>query len=233
MLISGIEKFSLIDFPDILSCIVFTPGCNFRCGFCHNAEFVLPECINKLKQSFIPEQVFFNFLEKRRNKLEGVVICGGEPTLMPDLPVFIEKIKKMGFLVKLDTNGHRPEILENLIDNQLLDYIAMDIKTSMDNYSKLTGVDISTENIKKSIEIIKNSGIEYEFRTTLIKEIHTNERLAKMLELIKGSKRMYFQKFLPKKTLNKRFSHYHSFNEEELKTIKNQFEKDIGIVGIR
>ncbi|PIR76985.1 MAG: anaerobic ribonucleoside-triphosphate reductase activating protein, partial [Candidatus Magasanikbacteria bacterium CG10_big_fil_rev_8_21_14_0_10_38_6] len=139
MVISGVQPFTLLDFPEKTACIIFTAGCNFRCGYCHNPEFVLPEKIQQIKTSFIDEETIYSFLQKRKGLLDGVVISGGEPTMMGDLPAFIRNIKELGFLVKLDTNGNRPLVLQHLLDEGLLDYVAMDVKTSLVNYADLVG----------------------------------------------------------------------------------------------
>jgi pyruvate formate lyase activating enzyme len=233
MLISGIQKFTLLDYPDKTSCIIFTPGCNFRCGFCHNPEFVLPELIDKIKESFISEQSFFNFLSGRKGLLDGVVITGGEPTIMPDLADFIKKIKDLGFLVKLDTNGSRPEVVKDLLDKKLIDYIAMDVKTSLDKYQELTAASVDTVKIKASIDLIKNSGVPYEFRATILKETHPKEVLEKMAELLRGADRFYLQTFRPTRVLDAAFEEYHPFSIEEMGEIAERFKKSVKDVGIR
>jgi pyruvate formate lyase activating enzyme len=172
MQIAGIQKTTLLDYPGKVATTIFTAGCNFRCGFCHNAEQVLPELIVKESSHFIPEEAFFNFLDQRKSILDAVVICGGEPTLQPDLKNFIQKIKNLGFLVKLDTNGHAVDIVRDLIDEKLIDYVAMDIKTSPSKYAELVGVDLGEKYFASHnamLDLLKNSGIEYEFRTTVIK----------------------------------------------------------------
>ncbi|MBR2386976.1 anaerobic ribonucleoside-triphosphate reductase activating protein, partial [bacterium] len=167
MLIGGVEKTSLIDYPEKLTAVVFTIGCNFRCGYCHNPELI------KLKEDskILDEEDFFAYLEKRKGLLDAVTITGGEPTLQNDLADFIKRVKDMGFLVKLDTNGCSPEILEKLINEKLLDYIAMDIKNSIDNYNKVVRNFTDKEKILKSINLIMNSGVDYEFRTTTLKSL--------------------------------------------------------------
>ena len=172
MLLSAIKKSTLLDYPGKLATIVFTPGCNFRCGFCHNPEFVLPERVEKLRSDFISEEVFFRFLKTRVGFLDGVVICGGEPTIHADLPEFCRKIKDLGFLVKLDTNGNRPEVVSHLYEAKLIDFMAMDIKHTPEKYHALAGGTSDPENIRKSIGLIMNSGVSYEFRTTVSKGIH-------------------------------------------------------------
>lgn len=208
MVFSGIQKFTMLDFPGHIACIVFTPGCNFRCGYCHNPEFVLPEQMCKIANSFIPENKIHAFLDQRRNLLEGVVISGGEPTIHRDLIPFMRKVKNMGFLVKLDTNGNKPEVIKQALDENLLDYIAMDIKTSLDNYQELCGKGALPEKIEESINLIKSCGVEYEFRTTMIKEIHTKEILEKMKPLIANAKNYRINQFRPGKTLDPKFAGY-------------------------
>lgn len=233
MLISAVQKMTLLDYPDHTACIVFTPGCNFRCGYCHNPEFVLPEMLSQIRSSFITEDVFFNFLKKRVGCFEGVVITGGEPTLMPDLEHFIEKIKYMGFLVKLDSNGGRPLVLNNLLQKNLLDYVAMDVKTSLHEYTKLVGPRLHPDDIHKSIEIIMKSGVSYEFRTTLVKELHTKEVLESMSELLYDAKQLFLQTFRPQKTLDPKFEHYTPFSSSEIETVVPIFQKNIEHVYVR
>jgi pyruvate formate lyase activating enzyme len=233
MLISAIQKFTMLDYPDHTACIVFTPGCNFRCGYCHNPEFVLPEMIAEIRDSFIPEDVFFRFLEKRIGKLDGVVITGGEPTLMPDLERFIHQVQSMGFLVKLDSNGGRPEVLTKLFEKNMLDYVAMDVKTSLEKYPSLVGPRIDPQNIQKSIALIMKSGVDYEFRTTVVKELHTNEVLEQMSDMMNGSKQFFLQNFRPQKTLNPKFETYHSFSPSEMENMKHIFCKNIENVYVR
>ena len=157
MKLSAIQRFTMLDYPDKVACIAFTPGCNMRCGFCHNPEFVLPEKIRELQSDFIEEQTFFNFLDQRRGLLEGVVVSGGEPTIWRDLPDFLRQIKGRGFLAKLDTNGNHPSMLRTLLDEQLVDYVAMDVKTSLAEYGKLVGGGAKPEHIAQSIEMLKAS----------------------------------------------------------------------------
>jgi pyruvate formate lyase activating enzyme len=163
--IGGLQKTTLIDYPGKVACTVFLMGCNFRCPFCYSSELVLPKKIKK--QPIIPEKEFFDFLKGRKGLLDAVVLCGGEPTIFHDLPKFCEKIKKMGFLVKLDTNGSNPEMLEKLIGAQLIDYVAMDIKAPKEKYSEAAGVKVNLEALEKSVDILKLGRIGYEFRTTV------------------------------------------------------------------
>ena len=192
MIIGGFQKMTVQDFPGKVACIIFTHGCNFKCPFCHNAALVTQE------SDFIEQEEIFAYLNKRKGILDGVCISGGEPFVQGDeLFDLMRKIKEMGFLVKLDTNGYFPDKLKYAIDMGLVDYVAMDIKNSLEKYNMTAGINtLNTENIKKSIDIIMSSGIDYEFRTTVTKELHTPEDFVKIGELIKGAKRYYIQNFV-------------------------------------
>ncbi len=170
MNIHGFTKTTLLDYPGFVAATIFTGGCNFRCPFCHNYDLVLnPDIFPKED----PDDIL-QFLNKRFGILKGVCISGGEPTLNSDLKDYIGQIKEIGYRVKLDTNGFKPDVLKELLDNNLLDYVAMDIKAGRDNYAIATGIDnIDISNIKKSVEILANSNIDYEFRTTVVRNIHT------------------------------------------------------------
>jgi len=233
MKISGIQKFTTLDYPEHAACIVFTPGCNFRCGYCHNPEFVLPEKIKELQHGFIPEEALFVFLEKRVGLLDGVVISGGEPTIMPDLLIFMKKVKDRGFLVKLDTNGNRPSVIQKAIDEHLVDYIAMDVKTSYKKYTDLVGKFAVPEKIRESIEIIKKSGIDYEFRSTLIRETHPQEVLEDMATMMKGSDKLYLQTFRPGTTLHPLFQAFHAFSDDAMRDAQETFLQSVRHVYIR
>ncbi len=221
--ISAIQQFTTLDYPGKLACIVFFAGCNFRCSYCHNPEFVLAEEINKIKASFIKEEDFFNFLSKREGLLDAVVISGGEATLVPNLKEFIKKIKDLGFLVKLDTNGSKPELIKDLINQQLIDYIAMDLKSSFEHYPELVCKKIDIQDLQESINFIKDSGIEYEFRSTLIKEVHTQEILSEMSKILKGSKKVFLQSYRNDVTIDKSFANYHAFSSSEMQYIAELF----------
>lgn len=186
----AINKLSLLDYPNKVSCILYTKGCNFRCPFCHNGLTLLAEHL-----AYIPFDEILEFLKKRVGIIDGVVISGGEPTLMPDLEEKLEIIKGLGYDIKLDTNGSNPEKLKHFIDEGLIDYVAMDIKNSFTKYSLTSGVNVNVENIKKSIDILLNSGIDYEFRTTLIEEYHAELDILAIGQALKGAKRLYLQKF--------------------------------------
>ncbi len=195
MRIGGLQKLSFIDYPQKTAAIVFTQGCNFRCGYCHNPELIYPD----MYQIPIPEEQVFAFLETRIGKLDGVVITGGEPTLQPDLTDFIKKIKSMGYLVKLDSNGSNPEVLKKIMDEKLADYIAMDIKAPFDKYNSVCRVSVNIDNIKKSIELIKNSGIPFQFRTTYDKTKLADDDIQKMTTFLNVAERYKIQKCNPVK----------------------------------
>ncbi len=192
MQIHGFAKLTLLDYPGRIAATVFTGGCNFRCPFCHNAVLVL----DPNAQPLIPEDEVLRELESRKNKLEGVCITGGEPTLNRDLPEFIEKVRALGLLVKLDSNGTSPDMIADLIDRGLVDYIAMDIKSSPEGYSKAVGLkEMSMDNIFRSVDLIMQSGIDYEFRTTVVDGIHTADDFKKTGIWIKGAKAYYLQQY--------------------------------------
>ena len=225
MIFGGLQKTTLIDYPGKVACTVFTLGCNFRCPFCYSSEIVLPEKIKK--QPKISEKEILEFLENKKGLLEGVVLCGGEPTINSDLPDFIKRVKKFGFLVKLDTNGTNPKMLAKLINEKLIDYVAMDIKAPLgakvqnsklktQKYERATGVKFDIKKVKKSIEIIKNSGVDYEFRTTVVPTIHTKEDIIQLARDISPAKKYYLQNFRPEKTLNPEFEKVRPYPREFL-----------------
>ena len=199
MKIVAVQKTSLIDYPDNISSILFLSGCNFRCPYCHNRDLVL----DRLPK--IDEKVIIDDLKSRKKYIDGVVITGGEPTLYSDLIDLIRKIKEIPLLVKLDTNGSNPDLLEELLNLKLLDYVSMDIKADLENYSKTIGVEIDTDIIKESIYTLKNSKIDYEFRTTVVPPFFNDEIARNIGELIKGSKNYYLQQYVPKNTLDPKF----------------------------
>lgn len=204
----GIDKFSLLDYDEKVSVVLFSPACNFRCPFCHNGESVLNA------NTPIPFNEILEYLKSRVGLIDAVVFTGGEPTLMPELVDRIRKVKGLGFLIKLDTNGTNPGIVEELLDEGLLDYVAMDIKNSEAMYSETAGCpQINMENIKKSIKIIENSRINYEFRTTLVKEYHTEKSIREMADLVKGAKQLYLQKFVDREGVIKKGLHDISIEE--------------------
>lgn len=233
MLLSGITKLTLLDFPEKTACIVFTAGCNFRCGYCHNPEFVLPERLKEIEKGFIPEDVFFRFLERRKGLLQGVVITGGEPTLHPDLEDFIGKIRALGYAVKLDTNGNRPDVLRRLVEGGLVEYVAMDFKTSFARYPSLSGLGADSKAVAESFDLLKKSRVPYEFRTTFVREMHTEEVLEEMKESLRGSKRYFLQPFRNEIVLDPKFESMNSFSESEMQSLKEYFADVVSEVDIR
>ncbi len=240
MIIGGLQKITLIDYPGKIAATIFVSGCNFRCPWCYNRELVLPDEI--IKHPSIPLKKIYEFLEERKGFLEALVICGGEPTIHQELPDLIKKIKKFGYLVKLDTNGSGPKMLKKLIEEKLIDYVAMDIKALFRKagsdpalpYEKATGVKIDLNNIKKSIEIIKSSGLDYEFRTTVVPTIHTKEDIIKIAKWLSPAKKYFLQNFQPRgKMINPSFSKLRPYPEEELKEIQKEIAPYFDICKIR
>jgi len=215
MNIGGLQKVSLIDYPGKICAILFAQGCNFRCPYCHNPELVDPaqyiECI--------PEDEIFPFLEKRRGKLDAVSITGGEPTIQPDLIEFIERIREINYLIKIDTNGSFPDVLEKLIDRKLADYIAMDVKAPQERYRETVRSNVDPDRIRLSIEMIMNSGIEYEFRTTVVKSLLDKEDLQKIGNEIRDARLYILQRFVPSKTLDERFLKETTYSDEDFKAM--------------
>lgn len=203
MRICGLQKVTLLDFPGHVACTVFLGGCNFNCPFCYNASLIGSVDAEELMSS----DEFFKYLNNRKGILDGVAITGGEPLLHKEVKEFIQKIKNLGFKVKLDTNGSFPKVLKDLIDEKLVDYVAMDIKNILDKYCLTVGCKINIEDIKESIQILINSDIDYEFRTTIVKEYHSIDEFTKIGELIKGAKKYFLQCYqyrdsVREKTLN-------------------------------
>ena len=191
MIIKGLQKLTLLDFPERLAATVFLGGCNMRCPFCHNASLVVRDGGEN-----ITEDAFLEFLRSRQGKLSGVCITGGEPTLYKELPSFIKNIRALGYAVKLDTNGTNPDVLSSLISEGLVDYVAMDIKSSRAGYSTASGIsDIDISKIEKSVSILLSGGVDYEFRTTLVRELHTLSCMKEIGEWIRGAKRYFLQSF--------------------------------------
>ena len=265
--IGGIQKTTLIDYPGRIAATIFLCGCNLRCPFCYSSELVLPEKI-KL-QPKISEKEFFDFLRKRKGLLEGVVICGGEPTINKELPGFIKKIKGLGYLVKLDTNGSNPEMLRKLIaqkiakrnslsypsvakgeeeiylldsltslprnGSSLIDYVAMDIKAPLQSqkYDETAGVKVDLNKIKKSIEIIKNSGIDYEFRMTVVPPLHLKEDIIQVAKDISPAQKFFLQNFRPEKTIEPKYEKIRPYPKEFLLEIKKEIAHFFNICEVR
>jgi pyruvate formate lyase activating enzyme len=229
MKIGGLQRVSLIDYPGLICAIIFLQGCNFKCSYCHNPELVDPS----LFRSSIKESDVMEFLDTRKGKLDAVTITGGEPTIQGELPDFIRQIKKMGFAVKLDTNGSRPEVINNLVAEKLLDYIAMDIKAPLDKYKEVVNTNVNQDSIKESINLILKAKSPYEFRTTVVESQLEENDILQIGKLITGASRYVLQNFVPSKTLDKRFLKEKSYPEEKLQQIKNRLEHQIASVTIR
>ncbi|MEM2373247.1 MAG: anaerobic ribonucleoside-triphosphate reductase activating protein [Thermoproteota archaeon] len=227
MIIKGLQKLTLIDYPGKVACTLFTFGCNFRCPYCHNPELVVDD-----GSPPIPEDEILRFLDERKSFLDGVCITGGEPTLHRDLPDFIEKIKKIGYSVKLDTNGTNPDMLKLLMDGKLIDYIAMDVKAPLEKYDEVVKVKVDVDKIIKSIEIIK-AFPEHEFRTTVLPELLSREDILNIARQLRGARRFFIQQFKPSKTLDKCFLEKQTYLIEELKKICDEIKNFFEICRVR
>jgi len=231
MIINGLQKISLLDYPEKTAATIFFAGCNFRCPFCHNGDLVL----NPEKADKIDEEEIYDFLNKRRGLLDGVCITGGEPFLKKDLLKFISNIKELGFLVKVDTNGSFPNRLIELIDSKLIDYIAMDIKNSKEKYLVTAGLpkmmeEDTLKRISRSIDVLIKSSIDYEFRTTVTKELHNLEDIKNIGEWLNGSKKYVIQNYVDSnKTIKEGYSSHEKDWLIEAKNILNQYIRDVNI----
>lgn len=226
MKIFGLEKLSMVDFEGHLCATVFTGGCNFRCPFCQNSDLV-----NITNLSQVSEEEFFTFLQKRRGVLDSVCVSGGEPTLQPDLEEFLRKIKTLGYLVKLDTNGTKPELLKDLIEKSLVDYVAMDIKNSPSAYAKTAGTSEHLTEIKTSVELLKTNIVPYEFRTTLVGGHHTEKEIQEIATWLKGSEKLFLQHFVDGGTCIE--SGLKEVPKAEALKFKHILEKSIKAVSLR
>ena len=222
----GIDKFSLLDFEDRISCVLFCKPCNYRCPFCHNGTTVLEA------ETTIPFEDILEYLESRKGLIDAVVVSGGEPTLMPDLKEKIIKLKELGFLIKLDTNGTNPEVVKNLYENHLIDYVAMDIKNSFVKYAMTVGVkNAFLDKISQTIKFLMTSGIDYEFRTTLIDEFHNEQDMRDIAETIKGAKRLYLQKYVDRESC---IAHgFHEVSKEKAERFVDILKGNIEQVALR
>ena len=220
MKIGGLQKTSLIDFPDMVSAVVFLQGCNLRCPFCHNPELVLASRFEK----GVAEEDFFAFLNRRRGQLDGVVISGGEPTVHADLPDFIARIRALGFRIKLDTNGARPEVLEALLASKSLDFVAMDLKGTPEEYPLYCGAAVPGEAIRRSAALILSSGLPHEFRTTAVPGLHDVEKLLTLAAIVKGADLYAVQAFRPEKCLDAAFEKLPAFDLVPVKAARAAFE---------
>ncbi|MBA3009539.1 MAG: anaerobic ribonucleoside-triphosphate reductase activating protein [Proteobacteria bacterium] len=234
MHIGGFQKNSLIDFPGNIACVVFTSGCNFICPYCHNPDLAAGPV--KGVGSLYDENEIFSFLEKRQGQLSGVAITGGEPTLQPDLVDFCQKVRKMGFKIKLDSNGTRPHILETLIDEKLIDYLAMDIKTSLAHYPLLIKGDFDVKKISESISLIMEKAPAYEFRTTCARPFITKNIMARIARMLQGADRYVLQKCsrnVP--VLDPLFlkEDHHFFSNEDMQELKAIVENSVKTIALR
>jgi pyruvate formate lyase activating enzyme len=229
MKIGGLRRVSLIDYPGLICATVFLQGCNFKCPYCHNPELVDPG----LFRTSIKENTVMEFLDSRKGKLDAVTICGGEPTIQDDLNRFIKQIKKMGFAVKLDTNGSQPNVIKALIAEKLLDFIAMDVKAPLDKYKEIVKTNVNQDSVKESIKIILKAKVPYEFRTTLVQSQLEENDILQIGKLITGASHYVLQNFINVITLDKRFQKEKTFSEEKLQKIKNHLEHQIPSVTIR
>ena len=227
MIINGLQKTTLLDFPGKVACTVFTGGCNFRCPFCHNASLVISPDFSNI----IPEDEFFSFLNKRKGILDGVCITGGEPLLQRDIEDFMKKIRDIGLAVKLDTNGSFPERLKAILNARLVDYVAMDIKNSEEKYSETCGVSVDTSKISESISALMVSGVPFEFRTTVVKELHTPQDIVAIASWISGAPRYFLQSFTDSGDIIS--SGLSAYSPEEMKQILASAQKIIPSAELR
>jgi pyruvate formate lyase activating enzyme len=230
LVFKGIQKTTLIDFPNQVACTLFLPKCDFRCPFCYNASLVFDRDTGVC----ISEDEALDFLAERKGFLDGVCVTGGEPTLHPGLIGFCEKAKKIGLLVKLDTNGSNPDVLQLLIAAKAVDYIAMDIKAPLAKYSEAAGVKVDTAKIRKSVDLIRGSGVEYEFRTTVVPALHSEADLLEIGKWLKGSERFFLQQFngsVP--LLGKGLEGSRNYSEKELKEFAGKLKQFFRRVEVR
>jgi pyruvate formate lyase activating enzyme len=230
--IGGLQKMTLIDYPGKIAATVFLAGCNFKCGYCHNPDLVL----NNPGQELISEEEFFSFLKKRKGLLDGICISGGEPLCQEEKELlgFLQKIKKLGYLIKLDTNGFNFPLLKKIVGHKgLIDYIAMDVKASLDRYGELTNIKNDFSNIEKSIKLIMTNDIDYEFRTTALPAFHELGGFEKILQMIRGAKNFYIQNFNNRQTLNPRFNTEATYKPTDLEKMKELAQKYVEHCEIR
>lgn len=223
MIIGGLQKVSLVDYPGHISATLFLQGCNFRCPYCHNPELVNPE----LFQRPLPEEEVWAFLRNRVGKLDGVAITGGEPTLHKDLPDIMRRIKGLGLLVKLDTNGSHPDMLEQIIGLRCVDYIAMDLKAPLERYAELTGVRVDIAAIQKSIRLIMDAPVASEFRTTVVRSLLTPEEVMAIGRMIQGARRYALQRFVPSKHVEAGFIAAATYAPQELEALCDALQKNV------
>ena len=229
MRIGGLTKSSLIDFPGKIAAVLHLQGCNLRCPFCHNPELVQPSCFKEP----LEETDILEFLTRRRDRLDGVVITGGEPTIHKDLPHLIEKIRALGFAIKLDTNGTDPEMVRRLLSDNLLDFIAMDVKAPLQHYDTACGRHIAVEKLRTSIWLIKNSGVDHEFRTTVVPGLHTVRELKAIADSVHGAQCYAVQDFISDCPLNPALRGRPTFAPKPLRDLRRYVERRVGRYEIR
>ena len=229
MRIGGLTKSSLIDFPGKIAAVLHLQGCNLRCPYCHNPELVLPSCF----QEPLDEEEVLTFLTKRRDQLDGIVVSGGEPTIHRDLPQLLEKIKGLGYQTKLDTNGTDPEMLRRLLSDDLLDYVAMDVKAPLQNYATACGRHIPTDKLRTSIWLIKSSGVEHEFRTTVVPGLHTIRELRSIADSVHGAKKYVVQDFVSDNPLSPALRGRPTFAPKPLRDLRRYAERRVERYEIR
>ena len=230
MIITGFQKSTLLDYPGKVAALIFTYGCNLRCAYCHNPELVTQPCI---PSSILKEEYILEYLKQRVDLLDAVVITGGEPTIQKDLIPFMQKIKQLGYLLKLDTNGTNSKIVKDILDLGIVDYWAMDIKYEKELYIQNLEKNIDYKEIEKSIQLLKEYAKDYEFRTTYVKGIHTIDSVKGIGELIEGSKRYYIQNFRSGKTIDPNLNNQNFFTTKELEKFKKVISKYVKDVQIR
>ncbi len=227
MKIMGLQKLTLLDFPTKIACTVFTGGCNFRCPFCHNADLVL----GRVEQPSMEEE-FFSFLQKRKGILDGVCITGGEPTLQPDLEDVIRRIRSLGYAVKLDTNGFLPQVLKDLVGKGLIDYVAMDIKNAPASYAATAGIpNMDITPILESVSFLKRGEVPFEFRTTVVKELHTPQDMVSIGHWLNCEAPYFLQRF--EDSGNLLGQGLHGYDENEMKSLLNLLKKELPNAKIR
>lgn len=229
MQIAGLQKTSLVDYPAKIATVIFTLGCNFRCPYCHNPNLITAVS----SDSLFDETVVFDFLKQRQGKIDAVVVSGGEPTIQKNLKKFFQKIKDLGFLAKLDTNGTNPDLLLDLVDSHLIDYVAMDIKAPLEKYTDVVCRNVDILKIQESIDFLIQCSVDYEFRTTVVKSQLTINDFEKIGHLLSGAKRYYLQKFVNTTTLNFNFKYEQTYSDEEFTTIKKLLSPHISQVYVR
>lgn len=232
MNIKGFQKLSLVDYDGYISCTIFLGGCNFRCPFCHNSALVTSLDVNKFNNEDISLESILSYLDKRKGIIQAVCVTGGEPTINHDLKEMLLEIKKRGYFIKLDTNGTNLLLLKELLEEKIIDYVAMDVKNSLNKYKLTTNSNIDSNIIKQTIDFLINSEYEYEFRTTLVEEFHKEEDIQEMASLLKGAKRLFLQKFINSENCIDKSLHEVCFDKAtNYKDVLNKTIKNVSLRG--